>query len=61
LVVLLCDVKNLRTELEIMNDFISFETNEHESEKRLLTNLMVSQFLCRNRTILSGGTGKSND
>jgi hypothetical protein len=42
LVVLLSDIKNLRAELEIMSDFMSFEPNEHESEKRLLTNLTVT-------------------
>ena len=42
LVVLLSDIKNLRAELEIMSDFMSFEPNEHESEKRLLTNLTES-------------------
>lgn len=29
LVVLLSDVKNLRAELDIMADFLSFEPNEH--------------------------------
>lgn len=61
LMVLLSDIRHLRAELEVMNDFMSFEPNEHESEKRLLTNLTVRPVLFRNPTTLFAGIGKLID
>ncbi len=45
LVVLLVNVENLRTELDLMGDFIESDPYEMESEKRLYINLSVKLFL----------------
>ena len=42
IVVLFLEVAQLRSELDLMLDFISFEPNEMEAEKRLLINLSES-------------------
>lgn len=60
-VVLFLEIGGLRSEFDIMLDFINYDPNEMEAEKRLLINLSVSFALCRNLTIISIGTGVSND
>jgi hypothetical protein len=41
IVILLLEVGSLRSEFDTMLDFISFDPNEMEAEKRLLINLSV--------------------
>lgn len=57
IVVLMLEIGGLRSELDIMVDFISYDPNEMEAEKRLLINISVMDELCRNRTTTSSGIG----
>jgi hypothetical protein len=40
-VVLFLEIGELRSELDIMMDFVNFDPNEMEAEKRLLLNISV--------------------
>jgi hypothetical protein len=57
IIILMLEVGSLRSEFDIMVDFISFDPNEMEAEKRLLINLSVPFFLFRNRITTSLETG----
>lgn len=41
IVILMLEVGSLRSELDIMVDFISYDPNEMEAEKRLMINISV--------------------
>jgi hypothetical protein len=60
-IVLFLEVGGLRSEFDIMLDFINYDPNEMEAEKRLLINLSVIYRLYRNLTTISTETGTSND
>ena len=42
LVLVLCKVENLRSEIGVMVDFIGFDPCELEGERRLMVNISVS-------------------
>ena len=60
-VVLFLEVGQLRSEFDIMIDFINCNPDEMEAEKRLLINLSVSLSSYRNPTTMSIATGSSSD
>lgn len=57
-VVLYTSVENLRSELNIMIDYIHASDEDFEAEKRLLINLSVTLCLHRNHTTTSCAIGR---
>jgi hypothetical protein len=47
IVILLCEVKELKAQLDLIVDFIEFDNCDLESERRLLLNLTVLFFLIK--------------
>jgi hypothetical protein len=58
LVLLLGEVPEVKAQLDMIVDFIEFDSCDLESERRLLLNLSVTSLSCRSLSTSSTGTGK---